>query len=67
MDARAAPVGHLELRRPPLGKGVLQARVRVAALSPTAALVLVEDLSEAHRIDDVQSTNALASGTPTSI
>ena len=44
----------LELRRPPLGKGVLQARVRVAALSPTAALVLVEDLSEAHRIDAVR-------------
>jgi two-component system sensor histidine kinase SenX3 len=44
----------LELRRPPLGKGVLQARVRVASLSPTAALVLVEDLSEAHRIDAVR-------------
>jgi len=44
----------LELRRPPLGKGVLQARVRVATLSPTAALVLVEDLSEAHRIDAVR-------------
>jgi two-component system sensor histidine kinase SenX3 len=44
----------LQLRRPPLGKGVLQARVRVAALSPTAALVLVEDLSEAHRIDAVR-------------
>jgi two-component system, OmpR family, sensor histidine kinase SenX3 len=44
----------LELRRPPLGKGVLYARVRVAALSPTAALVLVEDLSEAHRVDAVR-------------
>ena len=44
----------LELRRPPLGKGVLHARVRVAALSPTAALVLVEDLSEAHRVDAVR-------------
>lgn len=44
----------LELRRPPLGKGVLHARVRVASLSPTAALVLVEDLSEAHRIDAVR-------------
>jgi two-component system sensor histidine kinase SenX3 len=44
----------LELRRPPLGKGVLQARVRVAPLSPTAALVLVEDLSEALRIDAVR-------------
>jgi two-component system sensor histidine kinase SenX3 len=44
----------LELRRPPLGKGVLYARVRVAPLSPTAALVLVEDLSEAHRVDAVR-------------
>ncbi len=44
----------LDLRRPPLGKGLLQARVRVAALSPTAALVLVEDLSEAKRIDAVR-------------
>jgi two-component system, OmpR family, sensor histidine kinase SenX3 len=44
----------LELRRPPLGKGLLQARVRVAPLSPTAALVLVEDLSEALRIDAVR-------------
>jgi two-component system sensor histidine kinase SenX3 len=44
----------LELRRPPLGKGLLQARVRVATLSPTAALVLVEDLSEAKRIDAVR-------------
>jgi two-component system sensor histidine kinase SenX3 len=44
----------LELRRPPLGKGVLYARVRVAQLSDTAALVLVEDLSEAHRLDAVR-------------
>jgi two-component system sensor histidine kinase SenX3 len=44
----------LELRRPPLGKGTLQARIRVAPLSPTAALVLVEDLSEAHRVDAVR-------------
>jgi two-component system, OmpR family, sensor histidine kinase SenX3 len=44
----------LELRRPALGKGLLQARVRVAPLSSTAALVLVEDLSEAHRVDAVR-------------
>ena len=31
----------LELRRPPLGKGVLQARVRVATLSDTATIPLV--------------------------
>jgi two-component system sensor histidine kinase SenX3 len=44
----------MELRRPPLGKGVLQARVRVAPLSATAALVLVEDLSESYRLDAVR-------------
>jgi len=44
----------LELRRPPLGKGLLQARVRVAVLSPSAALVLVEDLSESRRLDAVR-------------
>ena len=44
----------LELRRPPLAKGVLQARVRVAPLSDTAALVIVEDLSEAYRVDAVR-------------
>jgi two-component system sensor histidine kinase SenX3 len=44
----------LELRRPPLGKGVVEARVRVAPLSSTAALVLVEDLSEARRVDAVR-------------
>ena len=44
----------LELRRPPLSKGVVEARVRVAPLSPTAALVLVEDLSEARRVDAVR-------------
>jgi two-component system, OmpR family, sensor histidine kinase SenX3 len=44
----------VELRRGPLGKGVIHARVRVATLSPTAALVIVEDLSEALRLDAVR-------------
>jgi len=44
----------LELPRPPMGKGVIDARVRVATLSSTAALVLVEDLSEARRLDAVR-------------
>jgi two-component system sensor histidine kinase SenX3 len=44
----------VDLRRPPLGKGVIHARVRVATLSPTAALVIVEDLSEALRLDAVR-------------
>jgi len=44
----------IELRRPPLGKGLMRARVRVATLSTTTVLVLVEDLSEAMRIDAVR-------------
>jgi two-component system sensor histidine kinase SenX3 len=44
----------VDLRRPPLGKGVIHARVRVATLSPTAALVIVEDLSESLRLDAVR-------------
>jgi two-component system sensor histidine kinase SenX3 len=44
----------LELRRPPPGRRVLHARVRVAPLSSQTALVLVEDLSEALRVDEVR-------------
>ena len=44
----------IELRRPPLGKGLMRARVRVATLSSSTVLVLVEDLSEALRIDAVR-------------
>ncbi len=44
----------LELRRPPFGRVAMQARVRVAPLSATAALVMIEDLSEAHRVDAVR-------------
>jgi two-component system sensor histidine kinase SenX3 len=44
----------LELRRSPLGTGVFEARIRAAALTPTLALVLVEDLSEARRLDAVR-------------
>ncbi len=44
----------LVLRRPPLGAGQLEARVRVAALSPLLALVTVEDLSESRRLDAVR-------------
>jgi two-component system sensor histidine kinase SenX3 len=44
----------IELRRPPLGKGLMQARVRVATLSSTQVLVIVEDLSEALRVDAVR-------------
>lgn len=44
----------LVLRRPRLGAGQLEARVRVAALSPLLALVTVEDLSESRRLDAVR-------------
>ena len=44
----------LELRRPPLGRVAMHARVRVAPLSATAALVLIEDHSEAYRVDAVR-------------
>ena len=44
----------LELRRPPLGRVAMHARVRVAPLSATAALVLIEDHSEAFRVDAVR-------------
>ncbi|HET7902410.1 MAG TPA: ATP-binding protein [Candidatus Nanopelagicales bacterium] len=44
----------MELRRPPLGTGRVEARVRAASLSPQLALVIVEDLSEARRLDAVR-------------
>jgi two-component system sensor histidine kinase SenX3 len=44
----------LELRRPPLGTGVIEVRVRAAALSSLMALVIVEDMSEARRLDAVR-------------
>jgi two-component system sensor histidine kinase SenX3 len=44
----------LEVPRRRLGRGVLHAHVRVAPLSSDLALVLVEDTSEAHRLDAVR-------------
>ncbi|MFN8157194.1 MAG: ATP-binding protein [Candidatus Nanopelagicales bacterium] len=44
----------LVLRRPPIESAEMQVRVRVALLSATAVLVLVEDLSEARRLDAVR-------------
>ncbi len=41
-------------RRPPLGKGRLELRARVAVLDSESLLVLVEDLSEAHRLEAVR-------------
>ena len=41
-------------RRPPLGKGRLELRARVAVLDSDTLLVLVEDLSEVHRLEHVR-------------
>ena len=43
-----------DLSRPPLGKGGLRMRVRVAPLTSNTSLVLAEDVSEAMRVDAVR-------------
>jgi two-component system sensor histidine kinase SenX3 len=44
----------LTVRRPPLGAGLLNLRLRVAPLGSDTVLVLAEDLSEARRVDEVR-------------
>jgi two-component system sensor histidine kinase SenX3 len=44
----------ITVRRPPLGKGLITLRLRVAPLGPDRILVLAEDLSEAQRVDAVR-------------
>ncbi len=44
----------LELARGPLGRGLLTVRARVAPLSTGHLLVLVEDRTEAHRVEQVR-------------
>ena len=44
----------MRVRRPPLGRDLLELRVRVAPLGTGAILVLVEDLSEERRVDVVR-------------
>ncbi|MEZ5186992.1 MAG: ATP-binding protein [Candidatus Nanopelagicales bacterium] len=44
----------LTVLRPPLGKGLISLRLRVAPLGPETVLVLAEDLSEASRVDAVR-------------
>jgi two-component system sensor histidine kinase SenX3 len=44
----------IDVRRPPLGAGTLHLRARMAPLSATTVLVLLEDLSEAQRVDAVR-------------
>ena len=56
---RAADDGHareqeMRVRRPPLGRELLEIRVRVAPLGTGAILVLVDDLAEERRVDVVR-------------
>jgi len=44
----------LSVSRPPLGRGLITLRLRVAPLGPDTVLVLAEDLSEAARVDAVR-------------
>ncbi len=44
----------LRVRRPPLGRELLELRVRVAPLSSGAILVLIDDLAEERRVDAVR-------------
>jgi len=44
----------LRVRRPPLGRELLEVRVRVASLSSGAVLVLIDDLAEERRVDAVR-------------
>ena len=44
----------LELARGPLGRGLLTVRARVAPLSPDLLLLLVEDRTEARRVEQVR-------------
>lgn len=56
---RVAGDGHpreqeMRVRRPPLGRELLELRVRVAALGTGAILVLIDDLAEERRVDVVR-------------
>ncbi len=56
---RVADDGHareqeMRVRRPPLGRELLELRVRVAALGTGAILVLIDDLAEERRVDVVR-------------
>lgn len=44
----------MRVRRPPLGRGLLDLRVQVAPLSPGLLVVLVTDLSDERRVDAVR-------------
>ena len=44
----------MRVRRPPLGRELLELRVRVAALGTGALLVLIDDLAEERKVDAVR-------------
>lgn len=44
----------MRVRRPPLGRGLLELRVRVAALGTGVLLILIDDLAEERRVDAVR-------------
>jgi two-component system, OmpR family, sensor histidine kinase SenX3 len=44
----------LRVRRPPLGRELLEVKVRIAPLSSGAILVLIDDLAEERRVDAVR-------------
>jgi len=44
----------LRVRRPPLGRELLEVRVRIAPLNSGAILVLIDDLAEERRVDAVR-------------
>ncbi|MFM8155876.1 MAG: sensor histidine kinase [Actinomycetes bacterium] len=44
----------LRVRRPPLGRELLEVRVRAALIGPGMILILVDDLSEDRRVDAVR-------------
>ena len=50
----AAQDREIRIRRPPLGRGMLDLRATVAPLAPGMYVVLVEDLAEERRVDAVR-------------
>lgn len=50
----AAQDREIRIRRPPLGRGMLDLRATVAPLGPGMYVVLVEDLAEERRVDAVR-------------
>lgn len=54
MEDNAPREQEMRVRRPPLGRELLELRVRVAALGTGALLVLIDDLAEERKVDAVR-------------